>query len=50
LPPTTVFENIKLPLLYSGGKYNANVVKSAIEAVDLTARRNHLPNQLLDGE
>ena len=52
LSRTTVFNNIKLPLIYSGLKkeMEQNLVESAIEAVGLSHRINFYPNQLSGGE
>ena len=52
LPRTTVLENVKLPLLYSGIKeslWNGLALK-AIEQVGLSHRINHLSSQLSGGE
>ena len=52
LPRTTVFENVKLPLIYSGlpQKKENEMTKQAIELVGLSHRLNHFPNQLSGGE
>ena len=58
LPKTSVLENVKLPLVYGSAELaEANgyidkdsVVKTAIEAVGLTHRSNHVPSQLSGGE
>lgn len=50
LPKTTVFDNVRLPLLYSAEKIIDDRVEQAIEAVGLTHRRNNLSNQLSGGE
>ncbi len=52
LPRTTVLENVKLPLSYSGikGSLQQELAEKAIEAVGLTDRINHLPSQLSGGE
>ena len=50
LPRTTVFDNVRLPLFYSGRKQDEQVVARAIGAVGLTPRISHLPNQLSGGE
>lgn len=52
LPRTTVFENVRLPLIYSGlTKETENeMVKRAIESVGLSHRINFFPNQLSGGE
>ncbi len=52
LPRTTVLENVKLPLVYSGVKeslWNDWALK-AIELVGLSHRINHMPSQLSGGE
>ncbi|MBA7631947.1 putative ABC transporter ATP-binding protein YknY [subsurface metagenome] len=52
LPRTSVFDNVKLPLIYT--KISAHEkdqrVKEAIKAVGLANRANHMPNQLSGGE
>ena len=52
LPRTTVLENVKLPLLYSGIKESHwdGLAKKAIEAVGISHRLNHQPSQLSGGE
>ena len=52
LPRTTVFNNVRLPLIYSGLKkeIEQNLVKKAIEKVGLSHRINFFPNQLSGGE
>lgn len=49
---TTVLENVKLPLLYSGIKESQwnDLAKKAIESVGLSHRLNHQPSQLSGGE
>lgn len=52
LPRTTVFDNVKLPLLYSNtdeSQWNEMALK-AIEAVNLSHRINHEPSKLSGGE
>lgn len=52
LPRTTVLENVKLPLVYSGVKeahWNELAMK-AIESVGLVHRANYEPSQLSGGE
>lgn len=50
LPKTTVYDNVKLPLLY-GNRPNADkLVRDAIRAVGLDHRINNLSNQLSGGE
>lgn len=52
LPRTSVFENVALPLAYSGVPEAewAERVSAAVEAVGLGHRRDHLTNQLSGGE
>lgn len=50
LPKTSVFENVKLPLLYTLKPHNDQQVIDAIEAVGLTPRINNLSSQLSGGE
>lgn len=52
LSRTSVFENVRLPLIYSSLKDDlaGKKVKQAIEAVGLSHRMNHFPNQLSGGE
>lgn len=52
LRKTTVLENVKLPLLYSGIKESKwdEMAKLAIEAVGLSHRIDHEPSQLSGGE
>ena len=50
LPKTTVFDNVKLPLLYSRLKDRDRRVTEAITAVGLLHRLNNLSNQLSCGE
>lgn len=52
LPRTTVLENVKLPLLYSGVKKSVRdeLALKAIESVGLSHRVNHESSQLSGGE
>ncbi|PIZ88556.1 MAG: macrolide ABC transporter ATP-binding protein [Candidatus Nealsonbacteria bacterium CG_4_10_14_0_2_um_filter_38_17] len=52
LPRTTVFDNVRLPLVYSGleDKMEKDLVKEAIAAVGLSHRINFYSNQLSGGE
>ena len=52
LPRTTVFDNVKLPLIYSDTKESLwdDLVLKAIESVGLSHRLNHEPSQLSGGE
>jgi putative ABC transport system ATP-binding protein len=49
---TTVFDNVKLPLIYSGlnKATEQKLVKEAVEAVGISHRINFYPNQLSGGE
>jgi len=52
LPRTKVLDNVKLPLIYSQTSEEEKIekTKQAIEAVELSQRINHYPNQLSGGE
>jgi len=50
LPKTTVYNNVKLPLLYSQVADQDALVRQAIESVGLTHRIDNLSNQLSGGE
>ncbi|MDQ5938877.1 MAG: macrolide transport system ATP-binding/permease protein [Patescibacteria group bacterium] len=50
LPKTSVWENVRLPLLYSGGLVDEKKVDQAIASVELTHRSKYLSNQLSGGE
>lgn len=52
LPRTTVLENVKLPLLYSGIKEELwdEMARKAIDAVGLSHRSEYEPSQLSGGE
>lgn len=50
LPKTSVWENVRLPLLYSSGKTDFSAVDKAIKSVGLEHRRDYLSNQLSGGE
>jgi len=52
LPRTTVFDNVRLPLIYSKieKERHEKLVKTAIEKVGLSHRINHYSNQLSGGE
>ncbi|MFC1598904.1 ABC transporter ATP-binding protein [Patescibacteria group bacterium] len=50
LQRTSVFENVKLPLVYSPKKIEAKDVIAAIKSVGLYHRINNLSNQLSGGE
>ncbi len=53
LPRTTALENVELPLFYNnkiGSKERQERAKNALEAVGLTDRMHHMPNQLSGGQ
>ncbi len=52
LPRTTVFENVRLPLVYGemGAEKEERMVLEALENVGLSHRLEHTPNQLSGGE
>lgn len=50
LPKTSVWDNVRLPLLYSGGKVDFSRVDKAIKDVGLEHRTHHMSNQLSGGE
>ncbi|MEA3296127.1 MAG: ABC transporter ATP-binding protein [Patescibacteria group bacterium] len=52
LPRTTIFENVKLPLIYTGlsQKKINKMTKQAIESTGLSHRSNYFTNQLSGGE
>jgi len=50
LTRTSVFDNVKLPLLYAGQKFNKEQAINAIKSVGLYHRINNLSNQLSGGE
>ncbi|MFA6593967.1 MAG: ABC transporter ATP-binding protein [Candidatus Buchananbacteria bacterium] len=50
LPKTSVYNNVKLPLLYDKAKDDDIKVRSAIKAVGLEHRINNFSNQLSGGE
>jgi len=49
---TTVFDNVRLPLIYTGfsKQKEKEMVKQALEAVGILHRASHFPNQLSGGE
>jgi putative ABC transport system ATP-binding protein len=49
---TTVFDNVRLPLVYTGfsKQKEHEMVKQALEAVGILHRASHFPNQLSGGE
>jgi len=51
LPRTTVLENVKLPLIYSDHRHNADVrAKEVLESVGLGHRLDYYTNQISGGE
>ncbi|MFA4942171.1 MAG: ABC transporter ATP-binding protein [Patescibacteria group bacterium] len=51
LPRTTVLENVKLPLIYSDHRHNADArAKEVLESVGLGHRLNYYTNQISGGE
>lgn len=50
IPVLTVEENIKMPLLLDGCKVNQEKIDSIMVDLQLTKRKNHLPNQLSGGQ
>jgi putative ABC transport system ATP-binding protein len=52
LPRTSVLDNVKLPLIYAGvsKEVEEKRAKESLEAVGLSHRINHYPNQLSGGE
>lgn len=50
LPKTSVWDNVRLPLLYSRGLVDVGTVDKAIDSVGLSHRKSYLSNQLSGGE
>ncbi len=52
LARSSALHNVELPLVYSGHKKHARleIARRALEAVDLTDRVNHKPNELSGGQ
>ncbi len=50
LARTTVFDNVKLPLLYSGKKDQNALARQALDAVGLSHRLGYYTNQISGGE
>ncbi len=48
----TVYENVELPLIYRGlkGNQRSELVLRALDKLQMTHRRNHLPSQLSGGQ
>lgn len=50
IPVLTVEENIKMPLLLDGCRVNQEKIDTILKDLQLTDRKNHLPNQLSGGQ
>ncbi|HVY67802.1 MAG TPA: ABC transporter ATP-binding protein [Patescibacteria group bacterium] len=50
LARTTVLDNVKLPLMYSGKKNQDELAKKALESVGLSHRLDYFTNQISGGE
>ena len=50
LPKTSVWDNVRLPLLYSNEAMDNKAVEDAIRSVGLEHRKDHFSNQLSGGE
>ena len=50
LPKTSVWDNVRLPILYNKDNKDLKVVDEAIKSVGLEHRRDYLSNQLSGGE
>ena len=50
IPVLNVTENITLPVLMDGQKVNQNRLAELMTTLNLTGRKNHLPNQLSGGQ
>ncbi len=52
VPTLTAYENVELPLVYRGisASQRKEAVNNALEAVGMSARKNHLPSQLSGGQ
>ncbi len=50
VPTLTAYENVELPLLLMGQRNHKNRVMELLEAVDLTNRAQHRPDQLSGGQ
>lgn len=50
IPSLTALENLQLPLYFASVKADKHTLESALDAVGLRHRMNHLPRQLSGGE
>jgi len=50
LPRISTLSNVRLPLLYSGQRQNADLAKTLLTRVGLAQRMDHKPNQLSGGQ
>ena len=52
VPTLTAYENVDLPLVYRGisAHQRKEAVNNALDAVGMSARKNHLPSQLSGGQ
>ncbi|MGM0607389.1 MAG: ABC transporter permease [Candidatus Muiribacteriota bacterium] len=50
LPNLSAADNVELPIIYSGKKNRKELVKEALQKVDLTDRSHHKPRELSGGQ
>jgi len=50
LARTTALRNVELPLLYSNNRHRAERARAALEAVGMSDRTHHKPNELSGGQ